>query len=198
MRSIAIAGMLTAATCTGFSAAASAGVTIDIQKTQYAITGKTGAALLYAMDRRGPKHGFLTRAIAQTRYSVGWDIVWAERDGSCRIKKAGARLSMTYTYPVLRGNVSHELRRRWVRFMKGVVRHEETHGSIARQMVTAAESSIARLAVANDPGCRKAREEVKKRVDKVYAQYERRQILFDKKEHRAGGNVEGLVNMLGD
>ena len=80
--------------------------------------------------------------------------------------------------------------------MKGVVKHEETHGSIARKMVRAAESSIVGLRVANDPACRKARTEAKRRVERIYAQYERRQNLFDLKEHGEGGNVEGLVTAL--
>ena len=44
----------------------------------YAVAGRSGAALLGAMDRRGPKHGFLTRAIAQTRYAISWTIEWGE------------------------------------------------------------------------------------------------------------------------
>ena len=195
MRSIALAAAF-AAIAIGFPGAASAGVVVNVKKAHYEIAGKTGAALLEAMERRGPKHGFLTRAIAQTRYSVGWDMMWAERNRTCRVKKADARLSMTYTFPLLTGDVSPQLRKRWTRFMKGVVKHEETHGTIARQMVRAAELSIAGLATSNDPACRKARAEAKRRVEKVYAQYERRQILFDLKEHGEGGNVERLVTGL--
>lgn len=193
MRSIAWAGILTVAMCAGFAGAASAGVKLSVKKASYQISGKTGAALLEGMDRRGPKHGFLTRAIAQTKYSVGWNITWAEKNGSCRVKKADALLSVTYTYPVVKDAISPQLRKRWTRFMSGVRKHEETHGSIARQMVAAAERSVSRLAVANDKGCRKAKAEAKKRVTAVYSQYEKRQILFDKKEHGGGGNVERLI-----
>src|SRR5262245_31703207 len=195
MRSIAFAGMA-AVLWVGFATAAVAGVTIDIRQAQYEIAGQTGAELLDAMDRRGPKHGFLTRAIAQTRYSVGWDIIWVQNAGSCRVKQANARLSMTYTYPVLRGDVPPYLYKRWLRFMKGVVKHEETHGAIARQMVSAAQSSVAGVGFANDPGCRQAKAEAKRRVDAIYAKYEARQILFDRREHSEGGNVEALVSAL--
>jgi predicted secreted Zn-dependent protease len=197
MRSIAFAGMLAAAIC-GFAPVAGAGVIVDIKRTQYEVTGQSGTALLDAMDRRGPKHGFLTRAIAQTRYSVGWNIVWAQKNGACRVKQANARLSMTYTYPVLDGDVPLHLRKQWVRFMKGVVRHEETHGNIARQMVSAAERSVSGLAFANDPACRNAKAEAKRRVDRIYAKYEMRQVIFDRKEHGEGGNVEALVTALRD
>jgi predicted secreted Zn-dependent protease len=193
MRSIAWAGILTTAMCVGFVGSACAGVKVSVKKASYEITGKTGTALLEAMDRRGPKHGLLTRAIAQTRYSVNWNITWLERSGSCRVKTADALLSVTYTYPQLKNAISPQLRKRWARFMKGVIRHEETHGNIAQEMVTAAERSVSGLAVANDRSCRKAQAQVKKRVNAIYRQYERRQFLFDKKEHGDGGNVEGLI-----
>src|SRR5262245_9493319 len=111
MRSIALAAAFVAATV-GLTGGAFAGMTVNVQKSHYEIAGKTGAALLDAMERRGPKHGFLTRAIAQTRYSVGWNMVWAERDRSCRVKSADATLSMTYTYPLLTGDVPPQLRKR--------------------------------------------------------------------------------------
>ena len=72
-----------------------ASVSIKAKTVTYAISGKDGDALLEAMDRRGPKHGFLTRAIAQTRYVVSWDIDWQEKYGGCRIANAVAGLSIT-------------------------------------------------------------------------------------------------------
>lgn len=196
MRAIAWTWIVTAALCIGLAGTASAGVKVSVRKASYHISGKTGAALLQAMDSRGPKHGFLTRAIAQTKYSVGWNITWAEKQGSCRLKKADVLLSVTYTYPVVKDAISQQLRQRWARFMSGVQKHEETHGRIARQMVVAAERSISGLTVANDRGCRKAQAEVRKRVNAIYGQYEKRQIQFDAREHGAGGNVEGLVSLL--
>lgn len=193
MRSIAWTGVLAAALCIGAVGTASAGVKVSVKKASYEITGRTGGALLQAMDNRGPKHGFLTRAIAQTRYSVGWNITWAENNGSCRVKNADALLSITYTYPAVKGAISPQLRKRWTRFMGGVRKHEETHGRIAREMVMAAERSVSRLAIANDRGCRKVQAEVKRRVTAVYGKYEKRQILFDKMEHGSGGAVERLI-----
>jgi predicted secreted Zn-dependent protease len=193
MRSIAFAGLLVTAFCAVPAGTASAGVKVSIKKASYEITGKTGVALLEAMDRRGPKHGLLTRAIAQTKYTVSWELLWSENNGICRARKADAVLSITYTYPLVRGAISPELNKRWARFMKGVRRHEETHGRIARQMVMAAERSVAGLAIPNDRGCRRASAEAKKRVNAIYAQYEKQQMLFDRREHGGGGNVESLV-----
>ncbi len=193
MRSIAFAGLLATAFCAVPAGTASAGVKVSIKKASYEITGKTGVALLEAMDRRGPKHGLLTRAIAQTKYTVGWEILWSENNGICRVKRADAVLFVTYTYPHVRGTISPELNKRWARFMKGVRKHEETHGRIARQMVVEAERSVAGIAIPNDRGCRRASAEAKKRVSVIYTRYERQQMLFDRKEHGGGGNVESLI-----
>ena len=55
----------------------------------YRITGDSGEALMGAMDRDGPRHGFLARAIAQTRYSVAWEIGYkAADDKVCKVDTA--------------------------------------------------------------------------------------------------------------
>ena len=147
------------------------------------------------MDRLGPKHGFLTHAIAQTSYTVAWDIDWKEQAGSCRVANAAATLTINYTYPQVQRPMSPDLQRRWNRFMAGVRKHEETHGRLARQMVDAAEKSVSGLSYEDDRRCRKTQAELKKRIATAYAKYEARQIAFDEVEHAEGGNVEGLVRL---
>jgi predicted secreted Zn-dependent protease len=175
---------------------ASAAVSVKAKTVTYNISGKNGAALLAVMDRRGPKHGFLTHAIAQTAYTVSWNIDWRERGDSCRIGNAAAVLSITYTFPQVSGQMSPGLERHWARFMAGVRRHEQTHGRIARQMVNEAERSLSGLFDGDDPGCRRTQVEVKRVIAAVYAKYEARQVAFDQVEHAAGGNVERLVTRL--
>ena len=76
----------------------------DQDRRPITISGKNGNALLDAMDRRGPKHGFLTHAIAQTSYTIAWEIDWKEQAGSCRVANAAATLTITYTYPQVHGH----------------------------------------------------------------------------------------------
>ena len=191
MRGVAFAALVAA--LTGPTCGASAAVTVSVKNASYSISGRTGDALLAQMDRHGPKHGLLTRAIAQTRYSVGWDISWATDKGTCKVETADARLMITYTYPKIAGGVPPALAKRWARFMRGVKKHEEMHGAIARQMVVAAEKAVADLKTPHDPSCSKTRAETKRRADAIYAQFERRQMLFDTKEHGDGGAVEKLI-----
>lgn len=176
-----------------FASAAAAEVKVSVQNSYYKISGKNGAALLEAMDRAGPKHGFLTRAIAQTRYSVTWKIEWAQSGDTCKVRGADAELDIKYMYPRVAGGVPSALETRWTRFFSGVRKHEEVHGRIAREMVAAAEKVVLRFAMKNDRTCTKSKREVKRRVEEIYARYEAKQVQFDKVEHRDGGNVQGLV-----
>lgn len=187
-----ITACIAGAACAVASSAA-AGVKVSVKTDYYEISGKSGEALVDAMDRKGAKHGFLARAIAQTRYEIGWELEWAEKGGNCRLRKVSGDLAITYIYPKVTGRMDSGLDKRWARFIGGVRKHEETHGAIARQMVAAAEKAIARTSSTGDPGCVRIRKEVKRRVNAVYAEYEAKQVRFDEIEHKDGGNVEKMV-----
>lgn len=195
MRKLVIAGVALCA-CAPFVGAAEAGVKVRTVEKTYSIAGATGDQLLTEMDRKGPKHGFLTRAIAQTRYVVSWDIAWSAERGGCRVDQVEAKLDVTYTFPRVSTRMTPALRKRWDTFLSGVRKHERVHGIVARRMVEAAERSVSGVAVKRDPNCRLARAEVKRRVDAAYRKYEAQQHRFDDVEHRDGGNVARLVDRL--
>jgi len=178
------------------TADASAGVRTVTKVESYRVSGSSGAALMNAMERNGPSQGFLTRAIAQTRYSVAWELGWGVAGQQCRLQSADVTLSVNYRYPQLVGKASPALRSRWARFMVGVRKHEETHGRLAQQMVQKARKSVLGMRVDNDPYCRKAKVQVGQLVRTVYTDYEKRQQRFDTVEHRPGGPVDRLVSRL--
>lgn len=171
------------------------GVRTTVRTETYAIAGNTGEALLDSMDRNGPRHGLLARAMAQTRYKVGWDTDWLKSGSRCRLKSADATLSIVYRYPELARPAPRKLQRRWKAFMAGVRKHEETHGQIARQMVVAAHNSVSKLARKDDL-CVRSQRQFERIIDAVYAKYEARQARFDDLEHGEGGNVDRLLFML--
>lgn len=175
---------------------ASAGTRVLVQTRTYDIAGNSGAALIEAMGSRGPKHGFMTHAIAQTAYTADWELGVIQDKGSCRIRQANGTLSLFYTFPRLASPATPALKKRWNRFFAGVRAHEGTHGRIAREMMRVTDRSITGLRVANDPYCYKARSEARRRIQAVYAEYEARQNAFDAREHREGGHVEHLVAAL--
>ncbi|RUW82084.1 DUF922 domain-containing protein [Mesorhizobium sp. M1E.F.Ca.ET.063.01.1.1] len=174
---------------------ASAGTRVLVQTRTYDIAGNSGAALIEAMDSKGPKHGFMTHAIAQTAYTADWELGVIPDKGSCRIRQANGTLNLFYTFPRV-ASATPALKKRWTRFFAGVRAHEETHGRIAREMMRATERSITGLKVADDPYCYKARSEARQRIQAAYAEYEAKQNAFDAREHRDGGHVEHLVAAL--
>lgn len=173
-----------------------AGTKIVIQTRTYDITGGSGATLVDAMDSKGPKHGFMTRAIAQTAYTVDWDLDAGQVDGFCRLRRVNGTLNLFYTFPRVASPTTPALKKRWNRFFAGVRAHEETHGRIAREMMRATERSITGLRIADDPSCYKTRGEARRRIKVAYAEYEARQNAFDQREHSDGGHVEHLITAL--
>jgi predicted secreted Zn-dependent protease len=196
MRSTAAKALLAVLAASWFSLPALAGVKVVARTETYAIAGKTSAALVDAMDRKGPRHGFTTRAIAQTSYTVDWKIDVSQSAGDCRVVAATGTLHLTYTFPRVASAMDPGLGRRWKRFLAGVRKHEQTHGRIARAMVVAASKAAEDVALAFDPFCVRARGEAKRRIDAIYTAYEAKQIAFDDREHRPGGPVEHLVSAL--
>lgn len=166
----------------------------------YPVVGNSGEALMKAMERDGPRQGFRTRAIAQTRYSAGWELGWTVSSGQCHLDTADVTLSINYRYPELAGKASPALRKRWAKFLAGVRKHEEIHGRTARQMMVKARQAALRVAVDTDLLCRQccwsAKREVGRVVRGIYADYEARQERFDTLEHQPGGPVDRLVDAL--
>ncbi|MDX8503017.1 DUF922 domain-containing protein [Mesorhizobium sp. VK4C] len=175
---------------------ASAGTRVLVQTRSYDITGNSGAALIAAMDGRGPKHGFMTHAIAQTAYTVDWELDAGQDNGFCRLRRANGTLNLFYTFPRMASPSTPVLKKRWNRFFAGVRAHEETHGRIAREMMRVTNRSITGLKVADDPYCYKTRREARRRIQAAYAVYEAKQNAFDAREHRDGGHVEHLIAAL--
>ncbi|TIP43056.1 MAG: DUF922 domain-containing protein, partial [Mesorhizobium sp.] len=78
-----------------------AGTKVLVTTRSYDVVGATGAALVEAMNRKGPKHGFMTRAIADTGYVVNWKLDVDRSDGVCRLRGAEGTMELTYTFPRL-------------------------------------------------------------------------------------------------
>ncbi|MDX8436028.1 DUF922 domain-containing protein [Mesorhizobium abyssinicae] len=196
MRLAVLAYLAAVGSLCSLTPAASAGTKLLVKTRTYDIAGTTGAALVEAMDRKGPKHGFMTRAIADTAYTVNWDLAMSRTDGVCHLRQADGVLDLTYTYPRLAQPASAALERRWKRFFAGVRAHEETHGRIARRMMQATAKAVRGLKRADNWFCTGTRHEARRRINAIYAEYEAKQNAFDAREHRDGGHVEHLVDGL--
>jgi predicted secreted Zn-dependent protease len=166
---------------------------IVTQVKHHGVEGDTGAALVAAMDRKGPRQGFMTHAIAQTVYSLSYGVDLVGSHDACRVQDARVRLELTYIYPQPVSRLSAGLERRWRRFMAGVRRHEEAHGRMAREMAGLAERTIRATKLEGDGHCRRMKPLLRRKVSAIYAEYDDRQNAFDRAQHRAGGHVDALI-----
>ena len=147
----------------------------------YRIAGKTGAALLEAMDRSGPKHGFLTRAIAQTQLFGRLDHrMGRDRQGLPRRARRRRRLSITYTFPRAAGDAVARPEAALADVSwPACASTRRCMARIARQMASAAEKAIARPAdrqrsrLPQDAHARRSAGSAA-----IYAEYEARQIAL--------------------
>lgn len=167
------------------------------EKTEYyEISGKTGLELFLDMNRRGPRHGFLTKAIAQTRYETRPDGRFVHEKGVCRIKGGGVTMKITYIYPKPRGTLDADLARRWKLFQADNLRHEQTHGRIARELANEVDTFVRGFAVKDGPSCWKALSRFERELQALYTRNKKKQAAFDLKEHRDGGPVDKSIRIL--
>ena len=121
----------------------------------YSVSGTTGYELFKSMNRRGPRHAFMQKAMAQTQYKTSprGKMVW--RKGVCRVENGGYDAVITYVFPRPAARLSPAMKQRWATFMKHTTGHERVHGRIAVQMANALDSRIRRFAMEDSRGCRR-------------------------------------------
>jgi len=179
----------------GFSAATQANAQARITETTryYKVNGKTGMELLLDMNRKGPRHGFLTKAIAQTQFKTRFlgDIYYS--NGYCSTRNGGYSVAITYVYPQPEKPLSGVLAKRWRAFQATNVAHEREHGRIARKMANAVARKIRGFKVADKPGCRKSTAALGREIDALIDAQNAEQAAFDKREHREHGPVEKSI-----
>ncbi len=167
-----------------------------VEKVEYySISGRTGAELLRDMARRGPRQGFLTKAIAQTRYETRADGRLRHAGGVCRFE-GGTTLEVTYIYPKPGNPLDRDLERRWRIFQADNERHEKVHGRIARELAVELDRRLRAFAMKDGPSCWKAKAAVKREREALFDLYEKKQVAFDVKEHREGGPVDRSIEVL--
>ncbi len=179
----------------GLLAASDASAQARISETTkyYKINGKTGTELLWDMNRKGPRHGFLTKAIAQTQFKTKFLGGLQYSNGLCKSKGGGYVLTITYVYPQPEKPLSGVLAKRWRAFQATNVVHEKEHGRIAKKMANAVARKVRTFKAADKPGCRKSLAALGREIDKLIAAQNAEQAAFDKREHRSHGPVEKSI-----
>ena len=180
---------------TGLASATDANAQARVSETTkfYKINGKTGMELLWDMNRKGPKHGFLTKAIAQTQFKTKFLGEVKYSNGYCSSRGGGYALTITYVYPQPEKPLSGVLAKRWRAFQATNVVHEKEHGRIAKKMANAVARKVRGFKAADKPGCRQSMAKLGREIDALIDAQNAEQAAFDKKEHRNHGPVEKSI-----
>ncbi|MEX0955481.1 MAG: DUF922 domain-containing protein [Rhizobiaceae bacterium] len=159
----------------------------------YKIEGRSGIALYRSIGERGPKAG-PGRAIAYTDFKLLWSRDYQQRaDGSCVLATARPSLTLNYRWPEAPRDLEPQTAARWEVFIEGIRAHERVHGAMIVEMVKKIEAFSTGLAVANDPGCKKVRATLQKRLGELSQEQRQASRNFDRVELSQGGNVHQLV-----
>lgn len=168
-----------------------------VEKVQtYSVPGASGAELYASIGARGPKLAVGTRAIAQTSFALTWSRKYETRGDACVLATAKPKLIITYVLPKPANGLPAPVKENWERFISGVRDHERVHGDYIVEMVKQIEAATVGLTVPADPGCRKIKEEMTKRLGALSQAQRQRSRDFDRVELSPGGNVHTLILQL--
>ena len=163
------------------------------REAPYRISGTTGAELYASIGERGPRIGGLVGVIAHTTFKLTWRRDYQPRDGGCVLASARPKLIITYTLPRPASKLSAGVRAEWEAFIAGVRDHEKVHGAMITDMVREIERISVGLAVPDDPGCKKIRQELTRRLAAISDEQRRKSREFDQVELGDGGNIQRLI-----
>lgn len=162
------------------------------QVRTYAINGTTGMELYRSIGERGPEvRG--SRAIAFTDFKLTWKRKYDPRNGGCVLASARPNLIITYMLPKPAKKLPTPVRAKWETFFAGVQAHERMHGEFIKDMVRQIEEVSVGLTVADDPSCKKIRNELTRRLGPISKAKGKRDADFDRTELKSGGTVRQLV-----
>ena len=119
-------------TCGGGLQRAWAEPLTSIQKTYYAVDGKTASQIRHALDRNTPVRQNGKTYDAHTRWNVAWQFYWnAGSDGSCRITTVTTTVRIHYTLPRLQASEDRpqDLETRWSKYITALMAHEDAHAA---------------------------------------------------------------------
>jgi predicted secreted Zn-dependent protease len=168
------------------------------QVKPYKVSGATGIELYEAIGAKGPLLGG-SRTIATTTFDLKWRRDYQPQpDGSCRLVSAIPFLTIIYVWPEAARKLAEPTASLWKRFIDGSRKHERVPGDHMREMTQRILDTTVGLTVADDPGCKKIRQEMQIPLAAASDEQRQRSREFDQVEMSDGGNVHqlllGLVN----
>lgn len=174
-------------------------ITIKEKTSYYTIKGKTGVELAEAMLAGGKRNINLRHAIAATAtsYKVG-DVDIKVVNGRCKVISADVVVDIEYVYPKWRQQkrATKKLRAVWATFFRELVRHEQTHGKIAKEGAKQLERELLRISGTVALGCRDFGAFSTLRLNAIGRQLKNRQMAFDRRENLRVSRISRLQTLL--
>ena len=159
----------------------------------YGVSGQTGIELYQSIGANGPKIG-IGRAIAYTTFDLKWSRDYRPgADGGCTLASARPHLIVITRLPKPTQKLPAATQAAWDTFIAGIAAHERVHGEIIVDMVKKIEAMSVGFTVADDPACRKIRQELTKRLGELSQAQRAESREFDRVEMSQGGNVHRLI-----
>jgi predicted secreted Zn-dependent protease len=176
-------------------AQARAKITISESTSYYPVKGRTGIELGRAMLAGGQRSIRLNHAIAATatRFSFVDPVVKIEGN-RCVLKDVRVVLEIAYKYPKWDGREAAPagVRATWDTFYAELVRHEKTHGGIARNFAKRIEAQMRGMYGNVSVGCRDFGDNAKARFSQLAGKLKAEQAAFDAREQVASSKISQL------
>lgn len=167
----------------------------------YPVNGKNGNELTESMLKGGKRNINLHHAIAatSTNYEIG-DAEIEIDNRRCRVKKIDVIVEIKYVFPKWNGSsrATPELRAAWNKFYKELVRHEKTHGKIAKEGAKQLERELQRISGTVALGCNDFGAFSEVRLNAIGRLLKSRQDAFDMREDFITSRISRLQATLID
>jgi predicted secreted Zn-dependent protease len=167
----------------------------------YPVIGKNGNELSESMLKGGKRNINLRHAIAatSTTYEIG-DAEIEIDSQRCRVKKIEVIVEIKYVFP--KWNASRQatpkLRTAWKKFYEELVRHEKTHGKIAKEGAKQLERELQRTSGTVALGCNDFGAFSEMRLNAIARLLKSRQDAFDMREDFITSRISRLQATLID
>ncbi len=135
--------------------------------------------------------GMEKQVIAAIRAVTG--LALPDGAGGCTLAAARPNLTIIYTLPEPAQKLPAQVQRQWAAFIAGMREHEKLHGVFIKEMVEAIEAYSVGLKVADDPGCKKIRQVLTKRLGELSQAQRQRSRDFDRAEMGEAGPIRRLI-----
>ncbi|MCU0789739.1 MAG: DUF922 domain-containing Zn-dependent protease [Nitratireductor sp.] len=188
-------GIAVAATPALAPASAFAKVAVKEKVKYYPVRGKDGIEVSKAMLVGGARNINMRHAIAATttRFSIS-DAEVVVRNGRCVVDDVKVTLDITYLYPKwsTMNQARPKMRKAWDAFYAELVKHERTHGEIARKAAVRMERELKKLSGTVALGCRDFGKFADQRFERISNELKKQQLAFDARENRDSSKITRL------